>query len=579
MKSFSKKKRFGLSITLKLTIAMTVMVAGSCVATLFFIEHEIKETYQRFLRTQFDSQWKMFLSRQESRFGEIKLVMGEVVKGTAPFIELERRDPKAFGRAFSELTLGIIERHGYEGKAFEAGQPFFRYISPEGAVYRVARSSSGRAEPILEKSVLSEDIKKLGKRAGDQVGYLSEDSSSGSILYEVIASGLAPAQEASRGTVVIGMPLANMSELFSETDARGHGLLISDVLHGSYHIPDKVLQDLKHSLKSEDKGTTKSVTVDNTQVQMSKVPTGEGFPDLYTLSLFSMEDMTALNQRIRLAIFLVIPVVPLVGFILSIFASRKMTRPIMALVRGTREVSAGNFDVRVPVKTRDEVGLLTSSFNSMVEDLALKERYRHVLAQVTDKEVAEKLLEGSIELGGEDREATVLFCDIRGFTSLAEHMEPSRVIQLLNKHMTALTEVIYKHHGVVDKFVGDEIMVLFGVPRSYGEDALNAVRCAQEMNSIRDKLNEDAIHPIHMGIGIATGHMVAGCMGSVDRMNYTVVGSRVNLGSRLCAMAQAGEIVLDAKTYGLVQGAIRAQEVQGVQIKGLEEKENVYRIQ
>ena len=311
---------------------------------------------------------------------------------------------------------------------------------------------------------------------------------------------------------------------------------------------------------------------------MSKVPTGEGFPDLYTLSLFSMEDMTALNQRIRTAIFFIIPVVPIIGLILSIFASRKMTRPIMSLVEGTKEVRASNFKVQVPVKTRDEIGLLTTSFNHMIADLALKEKYRHVLAQVTDKEVANCLLEGSIELGGKDREATVLFCDIRGFTSLAEHMEPSSVIRLLNKHMTALTEVIYKYHGVVDKFVGDEVMVLFGVPRNYGDDALNAVRCAQEMHRVRKELNETAVHPIDMGIGISTGHMVAGCMGSIDRMNYTVVGSRVNLGSRLCSMARGGEIILDPKTYSLVSSAIHAMEVQGVDIKGLERKGSIYRL-
>lgn len=557
---------------------MTVMVAGSCIATLFFIEHEIKETYQRFLRTQFDSQWKMFLSRQESRFGEIKVVMGDVVERTAPFIRLEKSDPKAFGHKFSELTLGIIESHGYEGETFEAGKPFFRYISPKGGVYRVARSSSGEAELILEKSILSEDIKKLANREGDQVGYLSEDSPSGSILYEVIATGLAPKGDFPAGTVVIGMPLANMNELFSETDANGHGLLVSDVLHGGPSVPDGVLSDLKNSLSSEKGGASKSVTLDNTQVQMSKVPTGEGFPDLYTLSLFSMEDMTALNQRIRTAIFFIIPVVPIIGLILSIFASRKMTRPIMSLVEGTKEVRAGNFKVQVPVKTHDEIGLLTTSFNHMVADLALKEKYRHVLAQVTDKEVANCLLEGAIELGGEDREATVLFCDIRGFTSLAEHMEPSSVIRLLNKHMTALTEVIYKHHGVVDKFVGDEVMVLFGVPRSYGDDALNAVRCAQEMHRVRKELNETAVHPIDMGIGISTGHMVAGCMGSIDRMNYTVVGSRVNLGSRLCSMARGGEIILDPKTYSLVSSEIHAVEVQGVDIKGLERKGSVYRL-
>lgn len=575
MKPVFNRKSIGLSITLKLTLAMTVMIAGSCVATLFFIEHEIKTTYQRFLHTEFDSQWKMFLSRQESRFGEIKVVMGDMVQRATPLIPLEQSDPDAFSRQFSQAMLQIIEDRGYVGKAFEAGKPFFRYITPSEEVYRVARSVDGEAQLIPEDTVLSQDIKNLGKSTADEVGYLSEASPAGNILYEVIATQLTNASKRSAGTLVLGVPLANMSELFHATDANGHGLLVSDVLHGSSSIPSGVLMDLKKRIKSEG---TSSADIGQTHIEMSKVPAGDGFPDLYTLSLFSMEDMTALNHRIRIAIFLVIPVVPIVGFILSIFASRTMTRPIMELVRGTREVRAGNLKVHVPVQTTDEIGLLTASFNTMVEDLALKEKYRHVLAQVTDKDVAERLLEGAIELGGEDREATVLFCDIRGFTTLAEHMQPSSVIRLLNKHMTALTEVVYRHHGVVDKFVGDEIMVIFGVPRSYGDDALNAVRCAQEMHRIRTALNRGAEHPIHMGIGIATGHMVAGCMGSSDRMNYTVVGSKVNLASRLCSMAQSGEIILDSQTYEVVASHISVKEVQSVDIKGLEKSETIYRV-
>src|SRR6185436_14210849 len=104
---------------------------------------------------------------------------------------------------------------------------------------------------------------------------------------------------------------------------------------------------------------------------------------------------------------------------------------------------------------RDEVGALSESFNEMAEDLALKERYKTVLAQVTDKEVAEQLISGQMTLGGEVRRVSVLFCDIRGFTPLTENMPPAEVITMLNEHMTVMNRVVHRHYGDVDKFVGD----------------------------------------------------------------------------------------------------------------------------
>ena len=119
-----------------------------------------------------------------------------------------------------------------------------------------------------------------------------------------------------------------------------------------------------------------------------------------------------------------------------------------------------------------------------------------------------------------------MFCDIRGFTALTQNMNPTEVIAMLNEHMTVLTRVVTEHHGVVDKFIGDSIMALFGAPKSYGDDALNAVRCAQQMMAERAKLNATSVYKIQMGIGLASGRVLAGNMGSADRSNYTVLGER-----------------------------------------------------
>ena len=263
----------------------------------------------------------------------------------------------------------------------------------------------------------------------------------------------------------------------------------------------------------------------------------------------------------------------LFGSLLSWFFSRNLAVPIGALSEGTRAIREGQFDTRLPVRSRDEVGELTDSFNQMAEELQLKDRYRSLLEKVSDESVAQAMIEGQLnpELGGELKDVSVLFCDIRGFTSLAEAMRPEEVIELLNLHMTAMTAVVREHFGVVDKFVGDEIMAVFGGIKSYGNDALHAVKCALKMIGERDRLNETGQQKIEIGIGIATGEVVAGCMGSEDRLNYTVLGGRVNLGARLCGAAQAGQVIVDDETFRRIEPARPvAEKLEPLQLKGID---------
>jgi len=158
-------------------------------------------------------------------------------------------------------------------------------------------------------------------------------------------------------------------------------------------------------------------------------------------------------------------------------------------------------------------------------------------------------------------------------------MPPTEVIGLLNEHMTAMTAIVRKHFGVVDKFVGDEIMAVFGALKSYGNDAAHAAACALEMIRERERLNLASAHPIEIGIGVATGEAVAGCMGSVDRLNYTVVGSRVNLASRLCSEAGPMEVIVDDRTLsGLDPDRIESAVMPGLRLKGFSESVTAHRI-
>lgn len=253
---------------------------------------------------------------------------------------------------------------------------------------------------------------------------------------------------------------------------------------------------------------------------------------------------------------------------LSLVLSHGLSVPIRELVAGTRAVQGGQFDTQVLVRSRDELGQLAGAFNEMTAGLALKERYRTILNTVADEKVARQLLEGGLALGGEVRRVTVLFCDIRGFTAHTENMAPPDVIELLNEHMTALTGVVKRCHGVLDKFVGDLLMALFGAPLSRPEDAFDAARCALGIIAERRRLNVTSRHSLEVGIGLATGDVVAGCMGSADRLNYTVLGERVNLGSRLCGIAGPGQVVMDETTRAALGDRAEVRALEPVKLKG-----------
>ena len=173
----------------------------------------------------------------------------------------------------------------------------------------------------------------------------------------------------------------------------------------------------------------------------------------------------------------------------------------------------------------------------------------------------------------------MLFSDIRGFTSMSERRAPQQLVSMLNEYFEIMVDIIFEHDGTLDKFVGDEIMAVFGALKSYGNDADHAVACALEMIGERARLNQDAKHPIAVGIGVATGEAVAGCMGSVDRLNYTVIGARVNLASRLCSEAGVMEVVIDDQTLSCLEPErVGSEVIEDLRLKGFSGNVAAYRV-
>lgn len=273
----------------------------------------------------------------------------------------------------------------------------------------------------------------------------------------------------------------------------------------------------------------------------------------------------------------------LLAIVLGTALSRGLTRPVRALVRATERVAEGEYETEVTVDSRDELGTLADAFNEMTRGLLVREQYRSVLSKVVSEDIAEELMKGDVELGGENRNMTVLFADIRGFTPLTERMEPQQVIGILNECMERLASAVDAEGGVVDKFIGDEIMAVFGAPVTQPDHALRAVRAAVRMREGIADLNRERARrgegEMTIGIGISTGVAVAGNMGSHDRLNYTVLGATVNLASRLTSAADEGRILMSGPTREAVGDACRVTSLGARSLKGFSSPVEVFGVE
>jgi adenylate cyclase len=214
------------------------------------------------------------------------------------------------------------------------------------------------------------------------------------------------------------------------------------------------------------------------------------------------------------------------------------------------------------------------------KEAVTRERFQRLLSPA----IAEQVINGSVEVKkyGEVRQTTVLFTDIRGFTSMSEKTDAREVVDMLNEYFELMVEIIFANEGTLDKFVGDEIMALYGAPVSYPDDPYRAVKTAYEMlqaladfNSQREAVGKQ---PVYIGVGVNTGEVVAGYLGSSRALEYTVIGDAVNAGARLCSHAKAGQIVISEVTWEAIRDYFDVEELPPAQVKGKEKALRVFNV-
>jgi len=309
-----------------------------------------------------------------------------------------------------------------------------------------------------------------------------------------------------------------------------------------------------------------------------------GFSDTGVISIVSKDQAFGMVRKLQRQTILIAIIVLNLAILFIYFFSKTITKPIRKLVSISNEIRNGKFDISVKSKSRDEIGILSESFEDMARGLAEREKMKDAFGKFVNKEIADMILKNELKLGGERKTAAVFFSDIRSFTSISENLQPEEVVDFLNEYMSLMVECVNQTNGVVDKFIGDAIMAVWGTPISRGNDTANAVESALMMREALIRFNKgrgSAKRPvINIGCGINTGPVLAGQIGSHDRMEYTVIGDTVNLASRIESLNKpfCTDILISSDSYNLVKDLYLCTPMEKITVKGKKDPQQIYAV-
>jgi adenylate cyclase len=302
-----------------------------------------------------------------------------------------------------------------------------------------------------------------------------------------------------------------------------------------------------------------------------------------SLRLTTLAEVRALFRTLRNQELFLFGIGVLVVAGLSATLGRDMVDMIAALRAAMQKVQAGDLHAQVSVTSNDELGDLAAGFNTMVDGLRKEEMIRKLFGRYVTPQVAEHAIAHGAELGGQEIVATILFTDIRDFTALTERLPPEVLIALLNRYFEAMSAVISQHGGLINKFGGDSLLAIFGAPLNpishQADAALLAAEGLLETLEVFNRAQRSRGEPmLRMGIGVASGPVVAGNVGSQARMEYTVIGDTVNLASRLQSLTKERptEVLIDQETAQRASSSILLQPLGEIKVRGKDEPVAIY---
>jgi len=290
------------------------------------------------------------------------------------------------------------------------------------------------------------------------------------------------------------------------------------------------------------------------------------------------------SYRLRWLMMLIALAGMAIVLLISVWLAKTVSKPMQILVKGVRAIGLGDYRYKVQLAASDEIGELGRAFNEMSKQLAEKEKIRNLLGKVVSPAVVNELMNSEITLGGELREITALFSDLAGFTTIAESMQPEPLVALLNDYLTQMSNQINANDGVIDKFIGDAIVAFWGAPVIEEHHAVLALKSALAMQHALAQLRQHwltlGLPLLAMRIGVNTGLAVVGNMGSIDRMDYTMMGDTVNLAARLegANKVYGSDILLSEYTYAQVNDVFLCRELDRVRVQGKRQPVRVYQL-
>jgi class 3 adenylate cyclase len=565
------------SFRTRLLLAMMLVVGGVTLATAVATQRSLAAAYRRQDEERFARDLRQLEELREARLASVKARSRDLARSVRLVAALYERQPELLYQVALDELRDVLRP--VEGGGRRAAR-FVRLVAGDATIPPPFPEPDLARDAATVERAIAAASRALTAGHAQEVGYLPLAIEGDPALHEVILTRIGdPVTQQALGALALGFPVGEDGGADAEADPVPTGIWVDGRLY-TRTIPEAarpaVVAALTGAAGPDDETVVEVAGVAHRVFHRALQP-GSGFPPAEQVGLYSMAASLARQRELTRRIAAIGAFALLAGLAVSLALSRGLAVPIRRLVAATAEVQQGNLAVRVP-DGHDELGRLAASFNDMTAGLAEKERYRSALDLVADARVARQLLAGEVTLGGDEKDVSVLFCDIRGFTALTQDMDPADVIALLNEHMTSLTAVIHAHGGLVDKFVGDAVMAVWGAPQATGTEARDAVATALGIVAARERLNAGAREPLAIGVGIASGPVVAGCMGSTDRLNYTVLGERVNLAARLCASAGPMEVLIDEVTRARLGDTVRATALPPMQMKGFRDAIVVHRI-
>ncbi|HEY5768941.1 MAG TPA: adenylate/guanylate cyclase domain-containing protein [Terrimicrobium sp.] len=550
-----------------------MLLASTQTVTFLLVAAAERKHAQKRIRAEIEEATRVFIqvvTQTVRQLGLAVRLLSSDYAFASTFAQL-RNANDAVARATLESAL-----QNYRGRIGLAS--FIRLISSDGRTIADTLSAEASAKLVVDERLVFRAEETPGLQA------TTIEALGDTLQLVMVYPLLAPEPSV---WIVVGFPLdAALAAEFS----RLSGFEIAFVHRGKVVVCTPDLERAKPTLASNStipSGELQTLDLDGRSFLGLTVPFPEDFDDRTQIAMLrSLEAEMAPFWQLERVLIVLNAIALLVSGIAGVLVARGVTRPLIGLAEGVGKIMRGDYSARVPVNSADELGALASAFNRMAIGLEERDQARDLLGKSVSPEVAHELMTSNLELGGEIRSVTILFSDLREFTTFSETQSPHALVEQLNAYFTEVTGAVEAAGGVVDKYIGDAVMAIFGAPVQVADHADRAVSAALAILQAEENLNrergEQGLSPFRTGIGISTGAVVAGNVGSAKRHNYTVIGNEVNLASRLESLTKQtifrARVICSDATRAALKGAHALRDLGETEIRGKKEALRIWAV-